>query len=525
MGLDIFNWDVVGALNYDQVNAAIATSGASPTRLQQTASAGGSSMDITCGTWRLTTGGSGENILIEVPITGGTVTIQGNDFTLDPSTSTTLFSVDASYLPQPGNSARRELRLSDKRQSGTPPSASPPTPAQANVLVQAELSALLTEWVQTNLQEFNHVFAVVDLEVEFEHQPGFTWMRPWHIGYAVKEPDSNATTANSVFAVLALIDEPGSQAEKDVLTSRLTYQVDLGAIPAGKDGGLAVSSAKTLKHMFLPVAPLMFGNKDDYPPMSDFTLHNDGTAINNNKKLTMQKMKLDNGKEVQPYVNENNFEISIDGKRLKIGFVDASYDYALGVVIKLTMRSENSVKLTSDNHFTLNEEKRTGGGSVTTTVAVDVLSIAAGVVSFLAACVGAGAGKVAKVAEVAAEGLDAASISLEEVSGGSEAAQEAETATICGGMITGTAPELESLGARLMTVAKVAGATSFVFGTPAVVYGIVAAIANGQSSISGDLEPFFDAAMEKAMSFPNTPKYRLTSAELDTNLIFGLTKS
>ena len=165
--VDTNGWDTVAAIPYRDVNAAIIANSASPPNFSQTASDGSASANGTFGQWSLTTGGAGPDLMMSLPITGGTVTVGTTSHPITACVATVL--VHAAFLPQPDHPHLKALRLSAAAVGDPANTAAVQSlvPAQPNFLANAALGQLLQDWLNANLQSFNHVFAVVDLDAEF----------------------------------------------------------------------------------------------------------------------------------------------------------------------------------------------------------------------------------------------------------------------------------------------------------------------------------------------------------------------
>ncbi|WP_119417923.1 TULIP family P47-like protein [Desertibaculum subflavum] len=523
--IDMHNWDIATGITYEDANAAIAAAGSSPTSLKFTASDNSASMDVTCGTWSLALGGAGSDIHVLVPLTGGTVTIGTDTHTV--TSAQTIFTVYAQYIPHSPSGAGANLRdlvLSSTADGGeVEAEASNPTPPQSNGVVQAVLLELLNQWVVANLNEFNHVFAVVDLEADFSTTPALSWMKPWYLGYACSEPSSNPSLANSVFGVLALVDEPSSEAEKNKLIANLAYDIDLGVIPEDKKAGLAVAARKFLQHMILPATPYMFGDVGHEPPISSFTIDNDGNRIITNAALTMAPLHLDNGKTIEPTVPAGQFYIEVDGRELKVSAQQMTFSGGPGITVKLNYDNAMSLGLSADGTtLDLSMVRQSAGGDVETSKVLDVLQIALGVVSIVTAIVSAGGGALVKAANAAVESANAAAIAAAESSGEEVAAADEIAVTAARGMIKGTVESVSTLSGRIATVVKVAVATAFVSGTTVGIIEILRGIAGGDAKAKPDIREFTETAMDKVVKFTSTHDYELSEAYLQGALIFGL---
>ncbi|GAA6189863.1 TULIP family P47-like protein [Litorivita sp. NS0012-18] len=545
--LDTHNWSMVAAVTYDEVNAAIAAQASSPTQLQitDTDKEGNTTiLDATCGPWTLTTGGAGQNLMIHVPITGGTITFLGKEYDLSPAS--TIFKVYAKFFDHtPDQTAgKKNLRVTATQEStGDRSSATEPAPAQPSGMAQAMLGLMLNNWVLKNIEEFGNVFAVVDLEAQFAKYKNLGWMRPWYIGYACAEPSETPTTANSVFGVLALIDEPPTEAQKQAMIQKTTYSVDLQAIPNGADGGLVLAPEVFLKHMMLPAVPYMFQTVEDAKdvPTSDFVIFNDGRSIQNLKKIKMQGMQLDpigkdgkpdkkNPTTVYPTVPKKAFNLEVDGQYLSITANDITFSGGPGITVKLNYHGQLTISLqeTTDplgkkvKALQLNDYTNNTDGSVETAKWVNIVNIVGGVVSLVGAIVGFGASRIVKAASGAVNAATSATVDTtiavtDDVSLTSEA-----TISCCRGIFKGSVASITELGARFAVISKVAAAAAFVGGTVTGILWILKGVAGLNSKTQFDMADFIEDGLFEALTFPNGGAYKLTSAQLKGVLLMGL---
>jgi hypothetical protein len=161
--------------------------------------------------------------------------------------------------------------------------------------------ALLSDWFNTNIGEFDHVFSTLDLSPIVSSSDKFAWMKPTATSYAVTD---QGTMDSSVFGVLtmALSDPPSAN-----------HQVSPYAIPSGADGGFLISGPMFLQQMMLAGARLIFNNA----PANSFTIDSDGLEVRNTADLVWGKFMLDNKKQgsiaASPYSGQlDNSQISDD---------------------------------------------------------------------------------------------------------------------------------------------------------------------------------------------------------------------
>ncbi|MDH5773384.1 MAG: TULIP family P47-like protein [Nitrospirota bacterium] len=528
--VDTMGWDTVTAITYKDVNDSIVQQGSSPTSFTQVAPDNSASVSGSFGQWALSTGGSGADIMMMLPVTSGTVTVQGTDYPIASATATVL--VRANFLPQPNapNSQALVLQTAPTASVTLPASVESLQPAQSNFLADAALRQLLQDWLNNNLQDFNHTFAVVDFNAEFSVE-GLNWLRPSHTGYAVAEPSTGATLDNSVFAVMCLIDG-------NTNVAGLEFQVSPFAIPADKKAGFVISSEKFLKHMMLDAMPMMFDGIPNEKSSEYFKIDNDGTRITNIQPVTLRDTKLDNGKIVNPTIDARKYSIAVNETELQIGMTDATFEYSPGITVHLNYEGASTLSFDATNDILdLMVVSQSGSGSVEVGQGLRIAEIVISVVALVLSVVGgigAGVGKAAskavqEAAQAAAEAAEAAGESTSAIgtvtAEGAESAQAMNQATVTAlrGLVAGTPAEVSQFAATCFSVAKFAGLGAAAFGIPSAIMPIVEAAARGDYQSMLKVTNLTDDALGKATMWPaGVPGYTLVSAELNGALQFGL---
>jgi hypothetical protein len=514
--VDTNGWDTVAAISYQDVNDAIVHQGSAPQHFAQSAGDGSASVTGDFGQWALTTGGAGPDIMMALPITGGTVTVGANSYPITPATATVL--VRANFLPQPDNPARQRLQLQTKPTLTGEEVASVEDmqPAQSVFLANAALRQLLQDWLNANLQEFNHTFAVVDFNAEFTRE-GMAWLRPSHTGYAVAEQATGATLENSVFAVMCLIDD-------NTEAQGLVFQVSPYAIPTSRKAGFILSSEKFLQHMMLAAVPLMFKGLQDKPVTDYFRIDNDGTRIINIKPLTLLDTKLDNGKTVKPTVKERLFSIEVNETELKIAIVGMEFEYSPGITVNLTYEGAATVSFDAGQRILdLAVASQSGSGSVQVSEGIIITEIVAGVAGIVLAVVGGLGGVVSRTANAAVRTATEAGLGAAEAAGADAEAAAAAEVTCCCGLIAGTPQRITQIGATAFSIAKVATVGGFVAATTWGIMEIVQAVAQKDYQSMPKITELTDNAVGRAVIWPQgVPGYALASAGLSGSLQFGL---
>jgi len=138
---------------------------------------------------------------------------------------------------------------------------------------------LLSEWFNSNIGEFNHVFSALDLSPSLSTKKDYNWIKPTGTSYAVTD---NGTLDNSVFGVLTMTQGHAAPS---------SHQVSPNAIPNRGDvnAGFLISGTCFMKNMMLAGARTTFDNEAE----SSFDVTNDGLTVTNNRELTWGRFKKD----------------------------------------------------------------------------------------------------------------------------------------------------------------------------------------------------------------------------------------
>jgi len=452
-------------------------------------------------------------------IKSGTITPKQGAVTPIPACTAT-FTVHSNFLPQPGAPTKVDLKL-DAKKAVDPPTLTP----EQSFPVQMVLTPLLTNWLNANLQEFNHVFASVDFDEELV-KDGITWLRPSFQGYAVAEPSSDsATLDNCVFAVLCLIDDTKPD-------GHLAQQVSPYAIPQGAKAAFLISEDKFLHHIILPALPLLFSGIDGKPATDNFVVDSNGTRISNLNALTMAKYELEPGKEVHPTVGKSNFTVEVAATEMKLSLTDMQFDCPLFGFIPGALTAH----ITYEAHYSLAFDKakqiidlqvlkQTAHGNVISSPGFRIAEVVLGVATIVLSVVGFAGVAVGKVVGGAAV-VTAESATLGAVETGALTAVEVETgvSTAMFGLIRGATQTFQNVGAVAAGVVKVGLLGACVTGLTPAVSMIQRAVGDGDYSHVPKLTNLIDTALSKVVTWPKTlGSFEIASLQLNQALQFGLT--
>lgn len=532
--IDMNNWDVVAAMTFSNVNAAIASADSSPSAISLSNSEG--AIALTCGTWQLTpTESSGQNIAMIVPITGGTYTVGSGGTAETLSMPNGQTSIPLNILVTMEYSAANENPDSQNLQVAmgatiTDLQASD-LPSSISFVARILINTLLQSWFQNNIaDEFQHVFAVVDLQAEFAEYPGLAWLQPWHMGYAASVPILGATPNNSVFGVLTLVDDPGNDTARNQLLQNLDFSVDLATIPSGADAGMTVSPQKFLQHFILPACPLMFPPIQNDPPENNFTVDNDNLQVTNINDLSYGNVTLgeqNSGDIVTPSIPAGEFIIEVNQTNLVCTSNNMSYENSPGVYVYMNYTGTNTMSLDAKTGaLTLTNVSQTSSGFVKSSEAINIIQIVTGAITIVTSII-AGVGVLYAAATAGTVTATEGAIEMAETIGEDEASATATASEIATSATTvGDTADVSTLGSRMWFWVKVA-AGGIGFGTSVTSAGLKIAqeIAKGGAGKDIQISEFTSQALGNTITFQEMDGYEVTSAQLNGALLFGLNSS
>jgi len=521
-------WDTVFAIKFPDVNSAIVSAGASPASFSYTNTGSSGTIVITgtFGDWQLTTGGDGENLHMSLPISSGSVDNAGSVTPYSNATATIEVRLD--LLPQPGATSTSGpnnlvvdpsvVSVLDISYSGTAPDA----------VTSALINQGLEDWLVANIQDFNHVFATVDLNTRLDSASQFQWLMPTHTSYAVGDA---ATVADAVFAVLSMTENRSA--------ANLSHIVDADAIPGGERSGFLINTERFLEKIVLPGVPVFFSNASE----SDFDIVEDGTQIVNNTSLTFQEFTLENGNTVTADIERGNFTVTVEETNLITTFSGLHYSSSPGIDVYVDFTQYSVMELDDEGRIDLRATTFTQGGSVETSVGVQIADIISGVVvEVLAIAIGTAAGSwledAAEVEQNVQEGieLEQNTANMGETTGNilpgaTDAeigqAQEGTNAVQTAADEVGNANQPARFNGWLargnvkMKGAVIGGLAGLFVSTPlsAIVF-ILEAIADKNREDIPTLLEFAETAVSP-VTWPNASQYTLTSATLNGCLQIG----
>lgn len=317
---DTYGWDTVFAIHIADANAAIAAQKTSPCSFRQVDEAEGYTIEGAFGDWSIVPGGDGDLICMALPINDVRVTGPGGPWSVSGVIRT---NIRLDLLHDAQVASRRHLKVrTTPIAEGVPvavvvgssfPAPDPP------FLAVTVVHALMQDWLNANLGDFDHVFSTVDLDRQGA-SGAFQWMQPTDSAYAYTDLGS---VTDGALAILCMTGGRSS--------AGLIQQVTDQCIPRGQRAAFLISKARVMEQLLLPSIPLSFRNaKPGDFKLSDtdesvvnaseginFTVTHEGSdysakIISLNASISGQVMKFDvtTGTELSPGIRAYTRSIS-----------------------------------------------------------------------------------------------------------------------------------------------------------------------------------------------------------------------
>jgi hypothetical protein len=535
-------WDSAYMASFDVVNKAIENQQSYPQAFQYT-DVTGITISGKWTTWQLTPGGAGGDVQLACTVTSGSASGAGQ--TGDLANSVVVIQVRlaavaaAAAVTDP--TAKTDPGTPQQLQVNTQPVAPDPAvsiisssyPAVTSQILIDLLDSVFKDYFNNHIGDFTHVFAVMNIN-EVADQDGFQWLKPTAFDYAVASPLTGATTANSAFGLIAMV-----QGHPILPTMQLGIDVSaLANLPDGANSAFVINESLVAQNMLLRGAIATIQGSQ----ASDFGFSSDGLSVVNLHDLTWGNFQSED-KVISPVIPANNFVLRADDTYVYLEISNANYETSPGVTVHMNVEQKftfKTVKADNGNWVFVPDTTGLGSPSVTSSVSLSeglqITEIVMGAIAAVAGvlCVASAIGSaLAAGAEVSVDAasnaatmtLDAdaaasaigenpAALATENDAGaaaaddGAAAPEDAAQTQKCG--------VLTSTQFRLITglTGAVAGAVSGSIG-----------IAKAATALEYDKIPAFDTFAANclgASAWPGLADYTLMGASFRTSLVMGI---
>lgn len=348
------NWDTVFAASYTDLNKYIIK------RMQQfpdqypTSWAAtvppsdfnkGYSGSGTFGPWQLEMGQSASGTKISMRFPLETCKVVLNEISHVVTGGLAIVDVQLNLIPSTEDANKLKLIVKTNTDNESAPilavdnvtitSSTPPITGLTGA--DGAIANLLINWAAKNLAQFQHIFAVVNLN-ETASKASFQWVKPTYTSYAFtlgKDMDS------SYLGVLCMVNNNSP--------AQTTQELNAGAIPAGSKACFNISSEMFLTQMVMPGLPGAFKNATS----STFVIKNDQVSLAPDQTLEMDVIRhagLNYTPELQ------TFTIGVVNEQIEM------YNY---IHINISAGIDSYIETTSYYKLQLGINKKTGEQSIT----------------------------------------------------------------------------------------------------------------------------------------------------------------
>ncbi|WP_221392715.1 TULIP family P47-like protein [Dyadobacter sp. NIV53] len=269
-----YGWDTAFVIRAADVNKAIVDCKSSPPNFSysETESDPGYSVTGDFGDWQIAMGGDGKQIRMLLPLKNVVLTFPATNKVLKYDSGQAIIEISLHFIPHtdtanpPASGSLSALVVQSASDSDNDPVISmvslvlSPTPG---LVAESVIREGIIQWGTNNLQDFSHVFAIVNLNRIIDtDQWGF--VNPNYTSYAYLDLD---TIDNSLFGVLCMTGDRTGES--------LSEQISVSAIHSPSRSGFLVSQARTLYDLVRPAICLAYPGLTD----SNFLMSPDGTKL------------------------------------------------------------------------------------------------------------------------------------------------------------------------------------------------------------------------------------------------------
>lgn len=302
---DTMGWDMVFALTVSEANKAIAVMNSSPKTFSADSGEEGFHVAADFDHWELSEKGSDHSVVIKLPIPTATLTRTKDNTTVTVNSLFAEVRVELEFiatdelakLNQAGK--RNHLKVKNVRDDGEKVAhviaVESYTGEWSDPGLPIIINAALEHWLQTNLKDFEHIFATLDLHIDPAKEQ-FKWMVPSDLDYAFAP---GKTTDDAVLGVLTMTNGRTADA--------MVAQVASGAIPKDDKTAVVIGYHTVMQDLLIPGFPRVFKNTT----AEEYILDSDLLGLSLSKAVALDAIDHD-GKPYHPTMEAFKLRFEID---------------------------------------------------------------------------------------------------------------------------------------------------------------------------------------------------------------------
>lgn len=537
-----FGWDTAYVASFPVVNQAILKQKSYPTTFKYTDEVG-ITISGNWTSWQLTPGGAGGDVQMICKVESGSATGDGQDGDLSGSEVVIQVNLQTVAAEDPindptaktgtGKSKKLVVKTSGTGQDPAVSIISSSYPKVTSKLLQDLLDSVLKDYFNANIGEFNHVFAVMNLN-EVADQDGFQWLKPTAFQYAVASPE-DGSIENSAFGLIAMV-------KNNPIQPSMQQAVDVRALlnlPTGSNSAFVISETMVAQNMLLRGAISTIQGSSS----SDFGFSSDGLSVVNVKDVVWGNFKTESNGVISPTISANNFVMRADDTYIYLEIADAEYETSPGVTVHMNLTQKftyNTVQAKNGNYVFVPDTAGFGNPSITANVSLSeglqitqivtgavaavagLLVVASGIAAAVSASADVAVDAAANAANIAMDAEDIAAAAAENAEAVAEENEAGAAAADAGAAAPADAAQVQNCGIFASSQFRLAtGLTGAIAGAVSGSIGIAKAV----TEMNYDEIPAFNAFAENCMGasvWPGLSNYQLIGATFRSSLVIAL---
>lgn len=348
-------WDTVSAIPQGYANIAIKQQKSSPPSFTGVYEDFGTNYTVAgdFGDWMLW-GGTGTDVNMKLPFTSGTVKPAPGNLSGKFGSGHAVVTVKLNFLPEPNGGNGQKQNLLTKTTTDNP--NDDPVVVIVSVVMDNSgdseygqaVTAGMKAWLNSHLQEFNHVFSVANIGAQAD-KAAFQWIKPTYVAYATEGPRNTEPTEQNldqwVFGVLAMTEKrPAPKAS----------QVSPYAIPSGANGGFLISQERFINKIFMPGIDQHFVDAT----MADFDTANNDTTITNVAELKLSPLDIPNADPnpvTDATIGTGGFQINALEQHIEMKMDSMTFTWKEGFIVHLGYTGTSTLTMDKNNHLQMPE--------------------------------------------------------------------------------------------------------------------------------------------------------------------------
>ncbi|MFS1519422.1 TULIP family P47-like protein [Bacillus sp. SCS-151] len=331
--INLLGWDTTYAISFYEANHAIKELNSTPPEfIYNITDINGNITSSISGSWdhwTISTKSDGQNLVLRCPIKVGIFTTQLEPSPINMNDSWVEVQVQLAFIESEenlqidtrsveGTGDQMNLQLQKDGVLVTSSSFDFASSADSS-MIKVLCETVFAKYFEDHIGEFNHVFSTFVINQQSTNE-NLQWLKPTYVNYALTSVNNSeheeTNMRNSTLGVMCMTEGREPPISGHMIDSNLLNY------SGRSSSAFAISGPLFLKKALLPTINYLFEEND----IEDFEITNVGLTITNHKEITWDTFKDSNGKEQYAKIPTNKFQMTLDGKQIRIDFDDIQCD-------------------------------------------------------------------------------------------------------------------------------------------------------------------------------------------------------